>query len=305
VSRLLDGDRRALARGLSVVEAGGVDGSALQAQVYPKTGQALRIGITGAPGVGKSCLVDQLAQCFADRLGAVGVVAVDPSSAFSRGALLGDRVRMNRSALDDRIFVRSMASRGELGGLSKATAAAADLMDAAGKKIVILETVGVGQSEIEVTWATDFVVIVLAPGAGDGIQALKAGLMEVGDLFCVNKCDLDGAERVRDDVEAALELSARHHDDPPPVLLVAAVEGRGLPELAEAILKALDERRADQRFAARRRQVAEHRIEQAVLREGQRRARARIAARPDLVAAVVDRRQDPDAVVQELLGEWT
>jgi LAO/AO transport system kinase len=196
VERVVSGDVRALARAISVVEENAPGSAALLRGVFPHTGRATVIGITGSPGAGKSSLVDRLVASFRQQGKRVGVVAIDPSSAYSGGAILGDRVRMQGHATDDGVFIRSMASRGHLGGLSRAASDAVDLMDAAGYDPVIIETVGVGQDEIEVARAADVVSVVLVPGMGDDIQAIKAGILEIADLFVINKADRPGAAKV-------------------------------------------------------------------------------------------------------------
>ncbi|MHC4958031.1 MAG: methylmalonyl Co-A mutase-associated GTPase MeaB, partial [Planctomycetota bacterium] len=203
---ILQGDRRALARGLSRIEAGGDEAVALLDAVWFKTGRARRIGVTGPPGAGKSTLVAGLVSAAREAGQTVGVVAVDPTSPFSGGALLGDRHRMSGQAHDEGVFVRSLASRGSLGGLSRAAPAALDLLDAAGFDVLIVETVGVGQSEVEVAATADTVAVVLSPESGDGVQAMKAGLLEIADVLCVNKADREGAEALAASLESMLDL---------------------------------------------------------------------------------------------------
>jgi LAO/AO transport system kinase len=231
-----DGDPRAVARLVSLVE----DGSPLLPEVMralaPHTGHARVIGITGSPGVGKSTTTSALVTAYRERGLRVGVLAVDPSSPFSGGALLGDRIRMQEHATDRQVFIRSMASRGHLGGLSWTTPQALRVLDGAGCDVVLVETVGVGQSEVEVAGAADTTVVLLAPGMGDGIQAAKAGILEVGDVYAVNKADRDGADQVRRDLRAMLALG----DHPPggwrpPVLATVASRGTGIDELVDAI----------------------------------------------------------------------
>ena len=208
VSRALSGDIRAVSRLISLIEdcVPGFEG--LYSEIYPFTGKAHVIGITGPPGSGKSTLVDKMAAVCRERGKTVGIVAVDPTSPFTGGALLGDRLRMQRHALDDGVFIRSMGTRGQLGGISRATSGAVDVLDAAGYDYVIIETVGVGQSEVEIASIADTVVLVQVPGLGDDIQVIKAGVMEIGDLFAVNKKDRPGVERVVAEIRIALELSS-------------------------------------------------------------------------------------------------
>ena len=215
IRRALEGERLAIARLISVVEGGGPDLGRVMRELYSHTGSAYTIGITGAPGAGKSSLTERLvARARADGH-KIGVLAIDPSSPFSGGALLGDRVRMQSHATDPDVFIRSMATRGHLGGISLATPEAVRVLDASGKDIVFIETVGVGQAEVEITDACDSTVVVVNPGWGDAVQAAKAGLMEIADIFVVNKADRPGAERVRNDIELVLGIRHGHGTDAP------------------------------------------------------------------------------------------
>jgi LAO/AO transport system kinase len=233
---ILRGDRRALARGLTLVENGGDAATGLLDALCSKTGSAHRTGITGPPGAGKSTLVAGLAREFRAADQTVGVVAVDPTSPFTGGALLGDRHRMSEEARDDGVFIRSLASRGATGGLSRAAPDALDLLDAAGFDRLVLETVGVGQTEMEVAGAADTVVVVLSPESGDAVQAMKAGLLEIADILCVNKSDREGADAMVAALESMLDLrapSVRNDDWAPTVVATNALEGAGA--LAAAI----------------------------------------------------------------------
>ena len=238
VDRLLAGERRAVARLLTLVE----DGSQARlrevvTRLHPHTGRAQILGITGAPGVGKSTLTSALVAEWRARDRTVGVVAVDPSSPFSGGALLGDRVRMQEHVLDDAVFVRSMASRGHLGGLSWATPQALLVLDAAGYDIVVVETVGVGQAEVEVASTADTTVVTVAPGMGDAVQAAKAGILEIADVLCVNKADRDGADRTARELKEMLALGDRAGPEgwTPPVCRTVASQGGGIPDLVDAL----------------------------------------------------------------------
>ena len=235
--RLLAGETRALARAISMIEDRRPEARAIIEAVFPRSGKAPIIGITGPPGAGKSTLVDGLAASLRGAGRRVGIVAVDPSSAFSGGAVLGDRVRMQRHSTDEGVFIRSMATRGQFGGLSRATVDAADLMDAAGFDTVILETVGVGQDEVDVVRVADVVVLVLVPGLGDDIQTIKAGIMEIPDIFVLNKADREGIDRLHADVKTMLGLiDAETRGGPPPAILrTVAARGEGIAELHAAI----------------------------------------------------------------------
>src|SRR5690606_666445 len=206
----------------------------LMKQIYPRTGKAQVIGITGAPGAGKSSLVDKLAEFYKNAGEKVGIVCIDPSSPFSGGAILGDRIRMNALGLDRNIFIRSMATRGNLGGLSRATVDAVSILDAAGFDKVIVETVGVGQDEVEIVKTADVSVVVLVPGMGDDIQAIKAGIMELGDVFVINKADREGVLRTQKELEALLTLAHRPDMWNPPIVKTIATENKGIEDLSKA-----------------------------------------------------------------------
>lgn len=235
VEKVLAGEPRAIARAITTVENGAGGASALMKAVFPHTGRALVIGITGAPGAGKSSLVDKLAMFYKDRGERVGIIAVDPSSPFSGGAILGDRIRMSTLGLDKNVFIRSMATRGNLGGLSRATVDAVAILDAAGFNKIIVETVGVGQDEVEIVKTADVSVVVLVPGMGDDIQAIKAGIMEIGDVFVINKSDREGVLRAEKELKALLELAHRPDFWNPPIVRTIATENKGIEDLATAI----------------------------------------------------------------------
>ncbi len=256
---MLEGDPRALARAISLIEDESAAGGDLIRRIFPSTGRAYLIGITGAPGSGKSTLVDRLTSEIRKTSRTVGVVAVDPTSPFSGGAILGDRVRMQAHAGDAGVFIRSMATRGHLGGLARATSEVALVLDAAGKDIVIIETVGVGQDEIDIVRTADVSVVTIVPGSGDEVQALKAGIMEIADIFVVNKADREGADRTVASIEANLSLGTFGPDEwRPPILKTEATAGRGVPELLEAIERFRAHTTSTQ--GARRRSRAEFRL---------------------------------------------
>ncbi|MBA3787696.1 MAG: methylmalonyl Co-A mutase-associated GTPase MeaB [Actinobacteria bacterium] len=228
------GDRRALARAISLVENDDPTSYELVRELYPETGNAFVIGITGPPGVGKSSLISSLVRHVREQGRTVGVISVDPSSPFTHGALLGDRIRLSDHFLDPGVFIRSMGTRGHLGGLSEATLQAALLLDAAGKELVFLETVGTGQSEVEVIGIADTVLLVLMPGSGDSVQALKAGIMEIPDVIAINKMDHPAAKTMQSEVRSILSLD-RDRDWKPPIVLTEAVRGENVPDLWEKI----------------------------------------------------------------------
>jgi LAO/AO transport system kinase len=234
--RLLAGDPRAIARAISLIEDEAPTSTDLLRRIFPHTGRAYLIGVTGPPGAGKSTLVDRMTQELRARNRTVGIVAVDPTSPFTGGAILGDRVRMQAHAGDSGVFIRSMATRGHLGGLARATYEVALVLDASGKDVVLIETVGVGQDEVDIVRTADVSVVTLVPGAGDEVQALKAGIMEIADLFVVNKADREGADRTVASIESLLALEAYAPEAwRPPILKTQATSGTGVPELLDAI----------------------------------------------------------------------
>ncbi|MGC2238070.1 MAG: methylmalonyl Co-A mutase-associated GTPase MeaB [Pyrinomonadaceae bacterium] len=235
LDKLFGGDTRSVARAITKVESGADDASDLMKAVFPRTGNALVIGITGSPGAGKSSLVDKLAFYYKDKGERIGIVCVDPSSPFSGGAILGDRIRMATLGLDKNVFIRSMATRGNLGGLSRATVDAVAILDAAGFDKIIVETVGVGQDEVEIVKTADVSVVVLVPGMGDDIQAIKAGIMEIGDVFVINKADREGVLRTEKELESLLTLAHRPDFWNPPVVKTIATENKGIEDLSKAI----------------------------------------------------------------------
>jgi GTPase len=235
IDKVLRGDPRSIARAISAVENGAADGADVMKGVFPHTGNALIVGITGAPGAGKSSLVDKLALHYKEKGERIGIVCVDPSSPFSGGAILGDRIRMATLGLDKNVFIRSMATRGNLGGLSRATVDAVAILDAAGFQKIIVETVGVGQDEVEIVKTADVSVVVLVPGMGDDIQAIKAGIMEIGDVFVINKADREGVLRTQKELEALLGLAHRPDFWNPPIVKTVATENKGIEDLSTAI----------------------------------------------------------------------
>ena len=236
---MLAGDRRALARVISKIEREDEGTAGIIAEIYPETGDALTVGFTGPPGVGKSSIIAKLIELYRQEDRRVGVVSVDPSSPFSKGAILGDRIRLTDHFLDAGVFIRSMGSRGHLGGLAGGSRLAAIAMEAAGYDVILYETVGVGQGEVEVASAADTVVLCLQPGTGDSVQALKAGVMEIADVFCINKADNPQAKNAASEVRSILEIGHELDPDPwfPPIVMTRGDTGEGVDELKDTIAK--------------------------------------------------------------------
>jgi len=229
------GDVRALARVISAIEDGQPESVALLKALFPHSGKAQVIGLTGAPGSGKSTLVDQVAREYRKQAKTVGIIAVDPTSPYTGGAILGDRIRMQTHHADSGIYIRSMATRGFLGGLARATADVATVLDASGKDAILIETVGVGQDEIDIVRLADVTVVILVPGMGDDVQTIKAGIMEIADVFVINKSDRDGAERVEREIRAMQSLAIRKDNWTPPIVKTIATDAKGIPELLAAV----------------------------------------------------------------------
>ncbi len=235
VEQLRSGNPRALARAITAVENRTPESAELLKALFPHTGHARVIGLTGSPGAGKSTLVDQLAREYRKQGKTVGIIAVDPTSPYTGGAILGDRIRMGSHYADPGIYIRSMATRGSLGGLARTTADVASVLDASGRDVILIETVGVGQDEIDIVRLAEVTVVILVPGMGDDVQTIKAGIMEIADVFAINKSDRDGAERVEREIRAMQSLSVRKDEWVPPVVKTVASEGQGIGELATAI----------------------------------------------------------------------
>ncbi len=235
ISTLRSGDARALARAISTVENRAPGWSDLLKALFPHSGKACILGMTGAPGAGKSTLVDQLARHYRKENRTVGIVAVDPTSPYTGGAILGDRIRMQDHFADPGIYIRSMATRGALGGLARTTADVTTVLDASGRDVVLIETVGVGQDEVDIVRLADITVVILVPGMGDDVQTIKAGIMEIADIFVINKSDREGAERVEREIRALQSLAMRHDGWTPPIVKTVASEGKGVQELAAAV----------------------------------------------------------------------
>jgi LAO/AO transport system kinase len=301
VDDVVAGDVRAAAHLMRDLDDGVPGATALLKALYPHTGRARIVGITGNPGCGKSTLVDALVAEHR-RLGQrVGVVAIDPSSPFSGGAILGDRIRMQRHALDEGVFIRSLASRGHLGGLSRSASDVVAVLDAMGFDMVLLETVGVGQGEVEVAEAAHLAVVVVVPGLGDEVQAMKAGILEVADILCVNKADRPGADRTLQDLQHMLGLR-----DPrlalPPILSTVAVSGKGVPELRAELDRQLDSRNHAE-WSQRVRRRARHQVEDLLRERAALAALERVGDRFEALVEQVARRElDPFTLVEQILA---
>ncbi|HXJ15547.1 MAG TPA: methylmalonyl Co-A mutase-associated GTPase MeaB [Candidatus Limnocylindrales bacterium] len=303
-AKVRGGDVRAISRAITAIENHSAEAEELLRELFPHTGEAYLTGVTGAPGTGKSTLVDRLAAYHRKRGDRVGVVAVDPTSPYSGGAILGDRIRMQGHASDTGIFIRSMATRGFLGGLARSTAEVALLLDAAGKRQVLIETVGVGQDEIDIVRLADSVLVVLVPGLGDDIQNMKAGLMEIGDIFVLNKADREGADRLEEQLHAMLSLVMPRDGWHPPVIRTVATENRGVEELALTVEKfrkhfessGQRQQKHVEHWQNRLIEMLESRLLEKVLggREGEARLRA-------LAVEVAERKKDPFTAVSEIL----
>jgi LAO/AO transport system kinase len=303
VDRARNGDRVAIARLISLVEAGGPAARAVVAATAPHTGTAWTVGVTGAPGAGKSTLTDGLVRQLRACDLVVGVLAVDPTSPFSGGAILGDRVRMQDHAIDPGVFIRSMATRGHLGGLALATPQAVRVLDAAGKQWIVIETVGVGQVEVEIAGHADTTVVVVNPRWGDAVQAAKAGLLEIADVFVVNKADRPGADETARDLDGMLELSGDLAWRPP-VLRTVATEGTGVAELRDALLAHREFLETNGLVEPRRRERVRDEL-RAIVAEQLREEAAALGSGPRfeaLVDRVAAREVDPFSAAAELLG---
>jgi LAO/AO transport system kinase len=302
--RVIAGETNAVARAISKVEDGADGVSELMKQIFPRTGRGLVIGITGAPGAGKSTLVDKLAAHYRRNGERVGIVAVDPSSPFSGGAILGDRIRMQTLSLDKGVFIRSMATRGNLGGLARATVEAVAILDAAGYQKIIVETVGVGQDEIEIAKTADVCVVVLVPGMGDDVQTMKAGIMEIGDVLVINKADRDGVLRTEKELEALLSLSGHMDEWQPLIVKTVAIENKGIDELAAAITRTREAQQTGDGGSERKRAIARWRILE-LLRErlvAERMSGESAAEKLEQLAGEVAAKiRDPYSAVDELL----
>jgi LAO/AO transport system kinase len=306
VERVRSGDVRALARAITLVENDSPLAADILSSCFPFSGRALRIGVTGPPGAGKSTLVDRLAKHYRAAGVTVGVIAVDPTSPFSGGAILGDRIRMQESLSDSGLYVRSMATRGSLGGLTRTTADVASVIEASGKQIILIETVGVGQDEVDIVRLADVTIVVLVPGMGDDVQSIKAGIMEIADLFVVNKADREGADRVEKEVRTMQSLSTSHGDWIPPVVKTIASTGDGMSQLIASIEAMKEWLNTDNRLEQRRRSYWRERLDEMMRQALMRRLRERglSDAEMDMHAERIARRQeDPYVLIPHLVAQ--
>ena len=304
ISALRSGDPRALARAISTVENHSPGWIELLKELFPHTGKARTIGLTGAPGAGKSTLVDQLARHYREQKHTIGIIAVDPTSPYTGGAILGDRIRMQQHFSDPGIYIRSMATRGSLGGLARTTADVALVLDAAGRDLVLIETVGVGQDEIDIVRLADVTVVILVPGMGDDVQTIKAGIMEIADIFVINKVDHDGAERVEREIRGMQSLAMRGDQWTPPIVKTVAIDARGIQELADAV-EAYESHQKKLGLASQRKmQNWEVRLLEMLRDSLLQQARAALSndELSRLASQVAEHQRDPYSVVEEIAG---
>jgi LAO/AO transport system kinase len=304
VEEVRSGDPRALARAISAVENRATGWAELLKALFPHSGTARILGLTGAPGAGKSTLVDQLAKHYRRTGKTLGIVAVDPTSPYTGGAILGDRIRMQDHHSDPGIYIRSMATRGSLGGLARTTADVATLLDASGRDLIMIETVGVGQDEVDIVRLADVTIVILVPGMGDDVQTIKAGIMEIADIFVINKSDRDGAERVEREIRSLQSLATRHDGWTPPIVKTVASEGKGVAELADAITeyeayltqKNLAQQRSAENWKARLVEM----VRDAMLDKA--RAQFGDGQVERYAAEIAEHKRDPYTLVEEIVG---
>ncbi len=307
IAALRTGDPRTLARAISTVENRAPGWSDLLKALFPHTGKARVLGLTGAPGAGKSTLVDQLAKFYRKQDRTVGIIAVDPTSPYTGGAILGDRIRMQDHFADPGIYIRSMATRGSLGGLARTTADVTAVLDASGRDVILIETVGVGQDEVDIVRLADITIVILVPGMGDDVQTIKAGIMEIADIFVINKSDREGAERVEREIRALQSLATRHDNWTPPIVKTVASEAQGVEELASAIAGYESFLQKESRALKKSVENWQERLIEMLRDAMLERARAQISdgnlAR--LAAEVAEHKRDPYTVVEQIVGGKT
>ena len=300
ISAIRSGDTRLLARAVSSVENRSPGWSDLLKAVFPYTGKARVIGMTGAPGAGKSTLVDQLARLYRKQHRTVAIVAVDPTSPYSGGAILGDRIRMQDHFADPGIYIRSMATRGSLGGLARTTADVTTLLDASGRDLILIETVGVGQDEVDIVRLADITVVILVPGMGDDVQTIKAGIMEIADIFVINKSDREGAERVEREIRALQALATRQDGWTPPIVKTVASDGTGVTELATAIAGYQEFLQKENRALKKSVENWQERLVEMLRDAMLEKARTRIGDINTLAVEIAEHKRDPYTVVEEI-----
>ncbi len=305
IARLRAGDPRALARAITAVENREPGSVELLKALFPYSGRAKIIGVTGPPGAGKSTLVDQLAREYRRQGDTVGIIAVDPTSPYTGGAILGDRIRMQAHSGDPGIYIRSMATRGSLGGLARTTADVATVLDASGREHVLIETVGVGQDEVDIVRLADITVLILVPGMGDDVQTIKAGIMEIADIFAINKADREGAERVEREIRAMQSLAARADSWSPPIIKTVATEGKGISELAAAIQSYRDFLQRENLAGRKRAENWRDRLVEMLRDSLLERLRVTMSdgAVARYAAEIAEHKRDPYSVVEEIVGK--